>query len=245
MDEQENKKAILTGGTAGIGKETVLELARKGYQVITLGRDREKIEALLEQAENEGLKDKISVHQMDLADTENLPDFVDRLWSEDGPFQVLINNAGIGFSSVLDSTARDIEYLLKTNVNSYMLFAAKIGGKMVDENIQGDIINIGSMSALTRGKGSSGYVATKCAIEGFSEALRKEVNPHNIRVILIQPGAVGTDMQEMPVHEQHELQQKLEMLTVGDIVSTIVFALDMPRRANITSLSIKPLRQFI
>jgi NADP-dependent 3-hydroxy acid dehydrogenase YdfG len=101
------------------------------------------------------------------------------------------------------------------------------------------------MSADTRDGNSSGYVATKSAIQGFTEALRKEANPHNIRVSLVEPGAVGTDMQSSSPQEQRVLQDKREMLHAEDIARAILFILAQDRRVSVSEIQIKPLRQFI
>jgi NADP-dependent 3-hydroxy acid dehydrogenase YdfG len=157
----------------------------------------------------------------------------------------LINNAGLPFDSVRDADATHIDYLIKTNIGAYLLLSGFFLEQMAGYGIEGDIINIGSMSADTRDGNSSGYVATKSAIQGFTEALRKEANPHNIRVSLVEPGAVGTDMQSSSPQEQRVLQDKREMLHAEDIARAILFILAQDRRVSVSEIQIKPLRQFI
>jgi NADP-dependent 3-hydroxy acid dehydrogenase YdfG len=135
--------------------------------------------------------------------------------------------------------------LIKTNIGAYLLLSGFFLEQMAGYGIEGDIINIGSMSADTRDGNSSGYVATKSAIQGFTEALRKEANPHNIRVSLVEPGAVGTDMQSSSPQEQRVLQDKREMLHAEDIARAILFILAQDRRVSVSEIQIKPLRQFI
>ena len=101
------------------------------------------------------------------------------------------------------------------------------------------------MSAEVQEKGSSVYVAAKAAIRGFSASLRKELNPHNIHVSLIEPGAVFTDMQESPTEELLQKVKNEEMLESQDIAGAVLFCLSQPNRCNIVSLQIKPLMQNI
>lgn len=114
---------------------------------------------------------------------------------------------------------------------------------MKDNPEGGFIVNIGSMSADTREAGSSAYVATKSAIRGFTEALRKEVNTEGISVSLIEPGATGTDMQ--PADSQARKEGAEEMLTVEDVADAILICLDQPRRSSIVGLQVRPFRQAI
>jgi NADP-dependent 3-hydroxy acid dehydrogenase YdfG len=110
----------------------------------------------------------------------------------------------------------------------------------------GHIVNIGSMSADVREKDSSVYVATKSGIQGFSEALRKEVNPLGIKVTLIEPGAVGTDMQsEYSPKEQRKQIEKMEMLRAEDIAACVLYTITQPKRCDVVSLQIRPHLQSI
>lgn len=158
---------------------------------------------------------------------------------------ILINNAGLAYDSVLDEEEYSMDYLIRTNLWSYMWFSQKIGQQMIDSDVEGDIVNIGSTSAVGREAGSSAYVATKAGIQGFVESFRKEINPHNVRVALVEPGKTGTDMQPTDPEEERELQAKYEMLKAEDIAQAVLFILQQPRRIDIMKLQIKPSRQFI
>jgi NADP-dependent 3-hydroxy acid dehydrogenase YdfG len=106
----------------------------------------------------------------------------------------------------------------------------------------GHIVNIGSMSADVRESGSSVYVATKSGIQGFSEALRKEINKEGIKVTLIEPGLVGTDMTEdkTPVEEQPQKQREMKMLKAEDIAACVYYCLTQPKRCDVVSVQIRP-----
>lgn len=245
MNTQTTKKVFLTGGTAGIGRATALQLASKGYYVFIIGRNADKLEDFLKDAQHRGVRDSIGYLLQDLTDQQALERLLPELWSSYGPFDVLINNAALGFGGVYGVEADRLYYMTKTNLDAYLFLSGFFAEQMEKAGIAGDIINIGSMSADGREGKSSGYVATKAGIQGFTEALRKELNPKNIRVSLIEPGAVGTDMQPSSPEEQRQLEEKLEMLKAEDIAHAIEFVLKQDRRVSIVEMQIKALRQFI
>jgi NADP-dependent 3-hydroxy acid dehydrogenase YdfG len=107
----------------------------------------------------------------------------------------------------------------------------------------GQIINIGSISADTRGEDSSVYVATKAAIQAFNESLGKDVSKDGVKVMLIEPGAVDTDMQEGSRGEKLEKIERGEMLTADDIAACVEYCLVQPPRCNVLSVQIQPIRQ--
>jgi len=245
LADKRTKKVFLTGGTAGIGKATTLLLAQMGFELYIIGRDRDKMDILLQDAGDLGVSNRIISIIEDLNDKQNIKNILPEIWREHGPFDVLINNAGIGFGSVVGASIEDLNYMINTNLLSYMQLAAFFAERMKEEGIEGDIINIGSMSADSRDADSSGYVASKAGIQGFTEAFRKEVNPHNIRVTLIEPGLVNSDMQAHDAQEKKQLQEKDEMLEANDIANLIVYILQQDRRVTIVEIKIKPLRQII
>ncbi len=107
----------------------------------------------------------------------------------------------------------------------------------------GHIVLIGSVSADIRGKDSSVYVATKAGVQGFAEAFRKEMIDKNIKVTLIEPGTVGSDMQEDPPARQRKRIRKHEMLRAEDIAVAIHFTLTQPERTVISTMTVRPRMQ--
>lgn len=245
MNEMTNKKVLLTGGTAGIGRAIALQLVKEGYDVVIIGRSADKMEDVLSDNRHDNPRGTLEGILLDLTDEAAVEETLKAYFESHGCPDVLINNAALAYNSVLEEKEVTLDYLLKTNLWAYMYLAGKVGERMIEEGIEGDIIDIGSLSADTREKDSSAYVATKAGIQGFTESFRKEVNPHNIRVSLIEPGAVGSDMQPTSPEEERELQAKHEMLKAEDIADAVLFVLQQPRRSNIVELRIKPLRQFI
>ena len=101
------------------------------------------------------------------------------------------------------------------------------------------------MSADVREDSGSVYVATKAGVQAFSESLRQELNPQGIKITLIEPGAVDTDMQEDSTEEKRKKIQNFEMLTSEDIALSILYCLSQPERCDVVELKIRPHRQFI
>lgn len=235
-----DKRVLITGGTTGIGRATALLLASRGAHVLIFGRHEKELNDAMADLRNAGKH----VHGM-TADAALIDD-VRRVYkavdAKLGRIDVLINNAALGAEGLADMNYEDWEYVVRSNLVGYMSCAQEAIQRMKAAK-SGHIIHVGSMSADVREKDSSVYVATKSAIQGFTEALRKEVNEMGIKVSLIEPGSVGTDMQEESPAEQREKQKRGEMLTAEDIARSIEYCLVQPPRCDVVVLQIRPHRQ--
>lgn len=238
-----DKSILITGGTTGIGRATAILLASQGARVLVFGRHDQEL--------NDALKDIRQAGEAVFgltADTAN-PEDIKRVFKEVdqqmGKLDVLINNAALGYNSIMEGSYEDWQYIVDTNLLGYMAMTHEAIERMKSQQ-EGHIINIGSMSADVREKDSSVYVATKSGIQGFSEALRKEVNSLGIKVTLIEPGAVGTDMQsQYPPEEQRKREEKMKMLKAEDIAACVLYALTQPKRCDVVSVQIRPHMQSI
>ncbi len=235
------KRILITGGTTGIGRATAHLLAREN-QVIIVGRHQLEMDEALDDFESHQADGRLIGVLGDLTDPQDIDKLFDRVDEEFGQLDVLINNAGLGFNGIVDGKYSDWEYVLRTNLLAYLACSRQAIDRMRKRS-SGHIVNIGSMSADAREKDSSVYVATKSGIQGFSESLRKEINELGIKVTLIEPGAVGTDMQ--PRERQAEKEEHLEMMKAEDIAVAIYYCLSIPLRCEVVEMQIKPHWQLI
>lgn len=237
-----DKRILITGGTTGIGRATAIRLATLGAKVIILGRHEDELNDALASVSATG--GEVLGVGADIATEDGVKKVFAEVDKHFGGLDMLVNNAGLGYKSILDGTYSEWEYVLKVNLLGYLAFAHEAGARM-STNKTGHIINIGSLSAEVKDKGSSVYVATKSGVRGFTESLRKEMNELGIKVTLIEPGAVGTDMQPETPDEQKEKIEKAEMLRAEDIASAIEYILLQPARVEVTTIQLKPHQQLI
>jgi NADP-dependent 3-hydroxy acid dehydrogenase YdfG len=239
----DRKRIVITGGTTGIGKATAQLLASLGGQIFIFGRDKDDFDQAIDSI-NAQTQGKVYGITADIT----LKEDIELIWKEIdntlGGIDILINNAALPANGIIDEEYENIKYILETNVLGYISFTKEAVSRMQTQR-EGHIVNIGSMSAETHEETGTVYVATKSAIRGFSAALRKEVNELGIKVSLIEPGAVTSDMQPAPKEEQRKQIEKMEMLEAEDIAMSVLFCLSQPKRSDIVSLQVRPHLQVI
>jgi NADP-dependent 3-hydroxy acid dehydrogenase YdfG len=233
------KNILITGGTTGIGRATALMLAALGAHVFICGRHAPALEDTLEAYEKMEKGGSLSGIIADMAKEKDIEKLFEAADDRLGSLDVLINNAGLAYDSILEGGYEDWQYIVDVNLLGYMA-CANHAVKRMQKNKAGHIINIGSMSAETRGKDSSLYVATKAGVQAFSDAFRKEVNEMGIKVSLIEPGSVDTDMQPGSPASHEKKVEKMEMLKADDIAAAIVYVLSQPDRCTVVTLQVRP-----
>jgi NADP-dependent 3-hydroxy acid dehydrogenase YdfG len=233
-----DKSILITGGTTGIGRATAILLAAQGARVMIFGRHEQELNAAMNDIRQVGA-DVLGL-TADVTDPEDIQRVFKEFDNQMDKLDILINNAALGYGSVMEGGYPEWEYILKTNLLGYMAMTHEAVERM-KANSWGHVVNIGSMSADVREKDSSVYVATKAGIQGFSEALRKEVNPLGIKVTLIEPGAVGTDMQDQySPEEQRQRIEQMKMLRAEDIAACVLYTVTQPKRCDVVTLQIRP-----
>lgn len=236
------RSAVVTGGTTGIGRAIAYNLADAGANVLLVGQNPDHLKEALDDADDI-FKSRIKGIIADLSTEKGVTSFneIDR---ELARLDIFVNNAALGAGGVTEGVYADWYKVIQTNLTGYIACAAFATERMKSVG-SGHIINIGSMSANTREKGSTIYVATKAGIQGFSESLRKEVNELGIKVSLIEPGAVDTDMQPASTKEKAESIEKMEMLEADDIAAAVMYVVSQPTRCEVIGLQIRPHLQVI
>lgn len=241
----QGKNIIITGGTTGIGRATAMLLASHGANILILGRHEGILADALRSIDSANLPGKVDGI---IADTSQEQDIAGIFSKADSVFEsgldILINNAAVAYQSIMEGSYADWQYVINTNLLGYMACVRHAIDRMKEKG-WGHIINVGSMSADVREKDSSVYVATKAGVQGFNEALRKEVNQLGIKVTLIEPGAVATDMQPASPQEQQKKVAAMEMLHADDIAATVLYSLSQPARCDVVEVKVRPHLQII
>ncbi len=183
-------KALVTGASSGIGKETAIRLAKEGFEVIAAARRKERLDELAKQNPN------ILPRPVDLSDPQALDDFSKELLNLSEPVTVLINNAGFSVrGAVEDVSLSAVKSLFEVNLFALIkITQACLPG--MRRMRKGTIVNLSSIVGKFPFPTSGPYSATKHAVEAISDALRMEVRPFGIRVVTIRPGMIGTEFNE-------------------------------------------------
>jgi NADP-dependent 3-hydroxy acid dehydrogenase YdfG len=234
------KSVVVTGGTTGIGLATARLLAARGARLLIFGRHEKELREALDGITSVG---EVYGLTADVSTNEDVRRVFREADEKLGGVDILVNNAALSADSILDSEYEEWQYVINTNLLGYMACCREAVERMRRRG-EGHIVNIGSMSADLREEESNVYVATKAAVQGFTEALRKAVNKEGIKVTLVEPGKVASDMSG-PKEEQPEKERRLEMLKAEDIAECVYFCLAQPRRCDVVAMQIRPLMQII
>lgn len=230
------KRAIITGGTTGIGRAIAVLLASEGVDVFVCGRTPEHLDDALNRIRELGKGDGIAI---DLGDEGAVPLFMDAAKSYLGEVDIVVINAAVPAQGLTDMSADAVRYALAVDFTAYVMTAHAAVEALGDK---GDIVLIGSMSAHVLGPGSTVYAGLKAGIAGFAEALRRELGPKGIKVSLVEPGKTGADFQypDIPADKQREMIRQETMLRAEDIAVGVHYLLTQPRRAVVQQLTIVP-----
>lgn len=238
------KRIVITGGTTGIGRATTELLVSLGGRVLIFGRDRNDLDQAIASIKEKYPDSEIYGTTADVSNEKDVKKIFRLVDKDLGGIDILINNAALPADGITNSGPEEWRYVIETNILGYLSFTGPAVERMTKQG-SGHIVNIGSMSAETREESGTVYVATKSAIRGFTASLRKEINPLGIKVSLIEPGAVTSDMQPGTKSSHQKKIDKMEMLEADDVAMGILFCLSQPLRCDVVSMQIRPSQQII
>lgn len=225
----------MTGATHGIGRATVFALGRAGWQVGCCARSADRVDLLLGQLADAGLR--AAGRPGDVSDEREARAIVHHVAEALGPIDALINNAGVLIARPFEEiTLADWDRTMATNVRSLYLMTREVLPEMRRRR-RGTIVNVASLAGRNGFVGGTAYTASKHAVLGFSRSLMLEVRKDDVRVITICPGSVDTGM----IRDQPLLKSdSTRILRPEDVAATIVHALELPDHALVSELDIRP-----
>lgn len=239
LDDIKGRVAVITGASSGIGEAAARALASEGVNLVLAARSRDKIEALATSLGNNCMP-----VPTDVGDPTQVDALFKRVKSVFGGMDLLFNNAGVGYhGSFADSDP--IQWKATIDANLYgVLYCTQAAIPLMRDRAGAMISSVSSVGGRHGIEGWSVYNATKFAVVGFHDALRKELGPEGIRVSLIEPGAVYTQWgYNVPEAAMRERRDKLEALHAKDIAHALVFAFAQPANVNCQEMLILPTRQ--
>src|SRR5690349_3123659 len=227
------KVVIVTGASSGIGEATAREFAKQGAKVILAARRVDKLEALAQEITAMGTGAQALVIQADLSKLEDIQGMIQKTLEKFNRIDVLVNNAGFGRLDWLENLdpVKDIQAQIDVNVMGVIQTTRQVLPVMIKQRL-GSIINMCSMAGLVGTPTYTIYAASKHAVHGFSEALRREVKPWGIDVSLVYPGGVVT---EFSAHagikrKTNAKTPKFMLLTAEQVGDAVVRLARRPRR---------------
>jgi short-subunit dehydrogenase len=227
------KVAIITGASSGIGEATAREFGREGAKVILAARRVDKLQALAQEINSMPTGAETLVVQADLSKLEDIQLLVSQTLERFGRIDILVNNAGFGRLDWLEKLdpIKDIQAQIDVNVMGVIQTTRQVLPVMMKQR-SGSIINMCSMAGLVATPTYSIYAATKHAVHGFSEALRREVKPWGIDVSLVYPGGVVTEFnQHAGINRKTKASTpKFMLLTAEQVAEAVVKLVRRPRR---------------
>lgn len=240
-----NKIALVTGATSGIGKATAKILAKNGFNLIITGRRDERlndltIEIKKLQSECFSLCFDIRNYEATQQSYDSLPD----AWKN---IDLLVNNAGLaaGMSPIHSNEKDDWERMIDTNIKGLLYITQLVAPGMIERK-QGQIINVGSIAGKESYANGAVYCATKHGVEALTKGMRIDLNPYGIKVGAICPGAVETEFSIVRLKDEDankKVYAGFKPLRAEDVAESILFMASRPAHVNIADVFILPTAQ--
>ncbi len=213
----ENKVAIVTGGSRGIGRSVVASLAKQGVRVaFCYASDESAAREVV--AETETLGCRAEAFKLNVNDASSAKSWVDQIVNSFGSIDFLVNNAGITKDkALLLMSEDDWNSVIDTNLNGLFMVTREVAKHLFKQK-SGAIVNVSSTSGLKGTAGQTNYCASKAGIIGFTRALSKELSPYGVRVNCVAPGFIRTDMiKNIPDIKMQEYEKFIPMKRLGAV----------------------------
>jgi NADP-dependent 3-hydroxy acid dehydrogenase YdfG len=238
----EGKVVLVTGASSGIGQATALALSKAGAKVAVGARRADRLKLLAEDAPGE-----ILVLDLDVTDQQSIRDAVAATVEHFGALDALVNNAGIMLSGmILNADTAEWSRMVETNLLGSMYAVHAALPHLLES--KGTVVQVSSTSGRIASAAGAAYSATKFGITGFIESLRQEVTTQGVRVVVVEPGFVSTELASHitdPAIQAmaKQMAESMRTLQPEDIANAVVYALGQPDHVSVNQLLIRPTDQ--
>lgn len=246
MPKLDGKVAVVTGASSGIGEATAEALAAEGATVVVAARREERLTDLAKRIEENG--GRVLAAACDVADEGQAHGLIRKAEEEFGSVDILVNNAGVMLlSTVSKGLSEEWRRMFDVNVLG-LLYTTDAAIETMKKQGGGHLVNVSSVAGRKVTRDSSGvYAGSKFAVGAISEGLRQELLQDNIRVTIVEPGAVATELTDHITDEDARNSLggllNLEILQAEDIAGAIVYAVTQPERVSVNEILIRPTQQ--
>ncbi len=238
MQDLTGKVAVITGASSGIGEATARLLVSEGVRVVLVARRHERIAALVED-----LGDAAVALTADVGDAAAVTAVFAEVEQRFGGLDLLFNNAGLGVNARFEASD-PADWKRMIDVNLYgVLHCTQAAIPLMRGRAGAMISSVSSVGGRYGTESWSVYSATKFAVVGFHDALRKELGGEGIRVSVIEPGAVWTEFGQNVSEAMRERRESLDALTSEDVAQALVYAFAQPPRVLVEEILIRPVKQ--
>jgi NADP-dependent 3-hydroxy acid dehydrogenase YdfG len=244
--ESSQRVALVTGASSGIGEATALQLARDGMAVAIAARRRDRLRDVA--AKIESSSGTVYVLEADLTKESDAQWIVSKTEERFGRLDVLVNNAGVMYLEPVETASLERwRRMFELNLLS-LIASTQAALRGMRARKEGHVVNVASTAGRQAHPNSGGYAATKFGVVAFSESLRKEVYKDNIRVTVIEPGVVDTELREHIAHagtrsSLNAWADSMRQLQPDDVARIIAFCVAQPARVNINEVLVRPTDQ--
>ena len=248
MISLKNKTVLISGASSGIGQACAERFAAAGANLILFARNVAKLEAIAAELAQRHQIETL-VHRLDIRDRNAVAELIDSLPERWRRVDILVNNAGLalGLEKLQEGDVEEWDVMLDTNVKGLLYLTRKVVPLMIEQEIDGQVINIGSIAGIHAYAGGGVYCASKAAVKFISDALRMDVVDKPIRVTNIQPGMVETNFSLVRFSgdqaKADSVYEGIKPLTANDIADIVFYAASVPPHVQICEVTVTPTHQ--
>lgn len=248
MGSLDGRKVLITGGSSGIGEATALAMAAQGAAIAVGARRKERLDDLAGRIESDG-GSAVAI-EADITDEDQAKALVEGAHEALGGLDCLVNNAGVMLLGPLQGANPD-EWRTMIEVNCLgLLYCTHYALPLMRDGGGGDVVNVSSVAGRVAALGSGVYNMTKWGVVGYSESLRQEALHIGVRVTVIEPGYVDTELQGHNTHpivveQMNKMREQLgdQVLKGEDIANAIVYATSQPKHVSVNEMLVRPTGQ--